>query len=256
MKRRLRRPPGSRRHRAAGFTLVELMVSIAIALFMVAAVLSIYLTMKNTFVSQDDLAELQDSERLVLTMFSKTVQSAGYFVLPLANTEATALPATTVTRTDGSSSTFSIGQSVIGTGDGSGTGANSDTLAVRYQTASGDGLMNCQGAANTSGLPTVWVNAFAVNASNELTCTVGTGTPVALVGNVGKLGVLYGVDTDGDGNMDTYLPASGVTAAALWGSVHSVQITVSFLDTTKPASAGTVLLPNAFVQNIDLMNLQ
>jgi type IV pilus assembly protein PilW len=256
MKRRLRSPPGPRRGRAAGFTLVELMVSIAIALFMVAAMLSIYLTMKSTFVSQDELAELQDSERLVLTMFSKTVQSAGYFVQPLANTDATALPATTVTLADGSSSTFTVGQSIIGTGDGSGTGAGSDTVAVRYQTASGDGLMNCQGAANTSGASTVWVNAFAVDASNELTCTVGAGTAVPLVGNVGKLSVLYGVDTDSDGNMDTYLPASGVAAAGLWANVHSVQITVSFLDPTKPASAGSVLLPNAFVQNIDLMNRQ
>jgi type IV pilus assembly protein PilW len=256
MKRRLRPLSAPRRGRAAGFTLVELMVSIAIALFMVAAVLSIYLTMKSTFVSQDDLAELQDSERLVLTMFSKTVQSAGYFVLPLANTEASALPAATVTRADGSSASFTVGQSIVGSGDGSGTGADSDTVAVRYQTASGDGLMNCQGAANTSGSATVWVNAFAVNASNELTCTVGTGAAVPLVGNVGKLSVLYGVDTDGDGNMDSYLPASGVAAAGLWANVHSVQITVSFLDTTQPPAAGTVLLPNAFVQNIDLMNRQ
>ena len=244
-----------RRAVQAGFTLIELMVSIVIGLFIVAAVLAIYLNMKTSFTAQDQLAQLQDSERLVLTMLTTTVQSAGYFVNPLANTAATALPAATVTRTDGSSSTFDAAQRVSGTGAGNGTtAATSDTIAVQYTTASGDGLMNCQGGTNTSGAPQVSQNYFSVNAANELTCTVGTGSPVKLAANVGAMTIIYGVDTSGSGSADTYMPASGITAGALWSNVNSAQISVTFLDTLKSKPGAPVLLEKPVVQTINLMN--
>ncbi|RYH35616.1 MAG: prepilin-type N-terminal cleavage/methylation domain-containing protein [Alcaligenaceae bacterium] len=242
--------------RQRGFTLVELMVSLAISLFVLAAVLSIYLSTKSTFNSQDQMAQLQDSERLVLTMLTTTIQSAGYFVNPLANTAATALPAATVTRADGTSTAFLTGEAIRGTGSGSGTGASSDTITVRYQTASGDGLMNCQGTPNTSGANAITVNYFSVNATNDLVCTVGTGNPVVLASNVGQLSVLYGVDTSSSGNMDTYLPASAVTTAALWDSVYTAQVTISFLDTTASKAGSPVLMPKPVVQTINLMNRQ
>ncbi|RYH71105.1 MAG: prepilin-type N-terminal cleavage/methylation domain-containing protein [Alcaligenaceae bacterium] len=242
--------------RQRGFTLVELMVSLAISLFVLAAVLSIYLSTKSTFNSQDQMAQLQDSERLVLTMLTTTIQSAGYFVDPLTNTAAVALPAATVTRADGTSTAFLAGEAVMGTGNGSGTGASSDTVTVRYQTASGDGLMNCQGTPNTSGANAIAVNYFSVNATNDLTCTVGTGSPVVLASNVGQLSILYGVDTSGTGNMDAYLPASAVTTAALWGSVYTAQVSIGFLDTTASKTGSPVLMPKPVVQTINLMNRQ
>ena len=244
--------------RQRGFTLVELMVSLAISLFVLAAVLSIYLSTKSTFNSQDQMAQLQDSERLVLTMLTTTIQSAGYFVNPLTNTAAVALPAATVTRADGTSTAFLAAEAIKGTGNGSGSGANSDTVTVRYQTASGDGLMNCQGTPNTSGANAIAVNYFSVNATNDLICTVGTGSPVVLASNVGQLSIVYGVDTSpsGSGKMDTYLPASAVTAAALWGSVYTAQVTISFLDTTASKVGAPVLMPKPVVQTINLMNRQ
>ncbi len=248
------RPPSSwrRRARQAGFTLIELMVAITVTLFMLAGVLAIYVNMKTTFVAQSNLAQLQDSERLVLTMLTTTLQSAGYFVNPLTNTATSALPAASVTWPGGTTSAFAAGQAVVGTGSGTGTGAASDTIAVQYQAASGDGLMNCQGGTNpaTSGAPVVWVNSFAVNNNNELTCTVGTGAPVALASQVASLSVLYGVDTSGSGATDTYLPASGVTAAGLWSSVHTAQVTVTFLNTVSAAGGNGP----SIVQTINFMN--
>jgi len=252
----MRNRPLLQRARQFGFSLVELMVALTIALFMLGAVLSMYLSIKNTFNSQNSFAQLQDSERLALTMLTTTLQSAGYFVNPLTNTAATALPAATVTRADGSSSVFAAGQAVVGTGDGTGIGSSSDTIAVQYQTANGDGLMNCQGASNTSGAPAVYFNSFAVNANNELTCTVGTGSAVVLGSNIYQMSIRYGVDTDGDGVMDTYLPASGVIAAALWANVYTAQITLTFLDPTASKPGSPVAMPKPVVQTINLMNRQ
>jgi type IV pilus assembly protein PilW len=244
------------RARQFGFSIVELMVAITIALFIIGAVASIYLNMRNTFTSQDSLSQLQDSERLAITMLTTTVQSAGYFVNPLTTTAITALPAVTVIRADKTQSAFEAGQAVVGDGDGTGIGSGSDTLAVQYQTALNDGLMNCQGATNTKTALLVSVNSFAVNANNELTCTVGTGSPEVLASNIYQMKVLYGVDTDADGSMDTYMPASGVTAADIWTNVYTAQVTLTFLDVIKSKPGTPVKMPTSVVQTINLMNRQ
>ncbi|QNK70158.1 PilW family protein [Variovorax sp. PAMC26660] len=239
-----------------GFSIIELMVAIAIALFIIGAVASIYLNMRNTFTSQDSLAQLQDSERLALTMLTTTIQSAGYFVDPTKTTALTSLPAVTVTRADKSTSVFSAGQAVVGSGDGTGNGSNSDTLAVQYQTAQNDGLMNCQGATNTTTPLLVSVNSFAINSTNELTCTVGSGSPEVLASNVYQMSVLYGVDTDLDGSMDTYMTASAVTTANGWANVYTAQVTLTFLDVIKSKLGAPVQMPTSVVQTINLMNRQ
>jgi len=239
-----------------GFSIVELMVAIAIALFIIGAVASVYLNMRSTFTSQDSLSQLQDSERLALTMLTTTIQSAGYFVDPTKTTAASSLPAVTVTRADKTTSSFSAGQAIVGAGDGTGAGTNSDTLAVQYQTAQNDGLMNCQGGTNTTTPLLVSVNSFAINSNNELTCTVSTGSPEVLAGNVYQMSVLYGVDTDLDGNMDTYMTASAVTAANAWANVYTAQISLTFLDVTKSKPGAPVKMPNSVVQTVSLMNRQ
>ncbi|MEJ8854898.1 PilW family protein [Variovorax robiniae] len=240
----------------AGFTLVELMVAIAIALFLLAAVLNVYLNMKNTFNAQDDLAQLQDSQRLALTMLTTTIQSAGYFVDPLNTLRNVVFDdPPTVTRADGSSYTFAKEQVITGT-TGTGTGAASDSVTVRYQRASGDGLMNCQGGTYSGGTSAVTVNTFRLNANNELTCTLDDGTganaPVALATNVSGFSVRYGVDTNDDGTLDTYMPASGIEAASpkLWGRVYTARVTLQFARRNADGSAGTATV----VQVINLMN--
>jgi type IV pilus assembly protein PilW len=61
---------------------------------------------------------------------------------------------------------------VVGT---SGANGASDTLTARFMTANGDGILNCQGQSNTSGANVVYVNSFAVNVNNELTCAINGG---------------------------------------------------------------------------------
>ena len=243
-------PSSAARLRQAGFSLVELMVAITIALFIALGLSVLYVNMKTTFNSQDQMSQLQDGQRLAVTMLTTTVQSAGYFPNPLSTTLVAALPASVTANADGT--TFAAGQGISGTG-ASGS-AGSHTVDVRYQTASGDGLMNCQGGNNTSGAAKIWVNSFAVDAANELTCAVNGGASVALVGNVAKMTVLYGVDTDGDGFTDTYLDAATVTSAGLWASVHTAQFTLSFLNPLAAQTGAAATLPNPWVQTISLMN--
>lgn len=240
------------RQRQRGFTLVELMVAITIALFLVLGLSALYVNMKTAFNSQDKLGQLQDTERVAATMLSKTIQSAAYFPKPMINPIELALPLTTTANPDGT--TFGAAQGIIGTSVAGG----SDTVDVRYQVVSGDGLMNCLGDTFTSGTSGVttqtWVSSFAVNANHELTCSVNGGTPVALVGGVNQMTVLYGVDTNGDGFTDTYLNAVAITSAALWANVRTAQITLNFLNPLVAQTGAGTTLPTAWVQTINLMN--
>ena len=94
----------------AGLTLIELMVAVLMALFMAAALLFVYVGMRNSFLAQDRLAQLQDNQRVALSMLSSTIEVAGYFASPRTDTSATALPAKRMRWPNGASSVFAPGQ--------------------------------------------------------------------------------------------------------------------------------------------------
>ena len=76
------------RRLASGLTLIEMMVAVTIGLFIALALSSVFLSLKSAFVSQDQLAQLQDNERLALTILTSSVEMAGYFPDPVASTKA------------------------------------------------------------------------------------------------------------------------------------------------------------------------
>ncbi len=236
-----------------GLSLVELMVAITISLFIALGLSLLYANMKSAFNSQDQMAQLQDAERLAVTMLTTTVQSAAYFPNPVANTRAVALPASATANPDGTS--FAAGQGITGTGAQGSSGSH--TIDVRFQSVSGDGLMNCQGQTYTgaAGTTQVWVNSFSIDTNNELQCAVNGGTPVVLVNNVAKMTVLYGVDVNADGYADSYLDATTITTANLWASVRSAQITLTFVNPLASQTGGSATLPTPWVQTIALQNM-
>ncbi|MGI4936948.1 MAG: PilW family protein, partial [Janthinobacterium lividum] len=192
----------------------------------------------------------------LLTVLGTTIHNAGFFSDPVNNTLLTALPASSGATADGSG--FAAGQFISGT-TASGSGSGSDTLNLRYQTASGDGIMSCLGDTNTSGAPVVWTNSFAINAASQLTCAVGqngaaTGTAAVLTDNVAAMRVLYGVDTAGSGSADTYLDAAAVSASGAWSKVYSVQLVLTFHDSVNSTTTTQVNLPKTLRHTFYLMN--
>lgn len=236
------------RQRQAGLTLVELMVALTIGLFIALALGAIFVNAKSTFVAQDRLASLHDNERLAVAVLTAGVQLAGYFPDPAARTAAEALPAAGTAQ---STVQFVDGQGMAGK---SGTGGASDTLAVRFVSASGDGLLNCQGSVNTSGSNQLVTNLYSISANNELQCAVNGNAPVPLVSNVSAMAVLYGTDSTASGNIDKYLPASAVTTGALWGRVKSLQVTLTFASQFNGSGTGAgASTATTWVQNIGVM---
>lgn len=226
----MRRAPAEYRFlHSRGYTLIELLVAMAIALFLLAGLLTIVQSTRSAFGTQNQLAQLQDSERLAMTLMTDVIQAAGYFPDPTTNTLAV-LPAV--------GTTFAVGQAIDGA---SGTAAPGDTVSIRFMTNSGDPIINCTGGTNATGAAAVYTNTFSVDADGNLDCTLsvnGAASPAVVlvgpqaggIGGVQNLQVWYGVKRDtstDDYNVDTYLTAAQMTAAD-WSNVTAVKVRITF----------------------------
>ena len=76
-----------------GFTLVEILIALLIGLFLMGALITIVQANRTVFGNQNKLAQMQDGERMAMTMIADVIQSAGYFPDPTTNTLATSLSA-------------------------------------------------------------------------------------------------------------------------------------------------------------------
>jgi type IV pilus assembly protein PilW len=227
----------------AGVGLVELMIAILISMILLFGLFSFVYGSRQTFTAQNQLARLQDNERMAMTLLSGVIQTAGYYPNPTGNPVSAALPVSNPYFT-------SVGQSIYGTAG--------DQIWVRYEAGNNDDVMDCTGQTNTGAAPMTVVNTFYVNA-NQLVCQATdngvAGAAVPLVSGVTGMTILYGVDTNGDGSADQYLPAATVAANGQWGAVVSVQVQLTFAN---PLTGSTAMTTTAGVltltRNIDLLN--
>jgi type IV pilus assembly protein PilW len=203
--------------RQQGFTLVELSVALLIGLFLLGGLLTLVQDMRRTFGNQNQLAQLQDNERLAMTLITDVIQGAGYYPNPTLNTITSALPATGLFTQNG--------QAIAGTRNAAPPG---DSILVQFLTAPNDGMINCTGNSNLTGANQPYINQFSVNASKQLLCTLNNQAPVVLITGVTNLKILYGVNGTGTtSNVDRFLTATQMTAAD-WTHVICVKVTLTF----------------------------
>lgn len=230
---------GARRRRLRGFTIVELMIAIILALFLMGGLFAMVQSNRRAFTSQTTMSSQQDSQRFALSVLSEVIQGAGYFPDPVTQTASGLFPAVAPFT--------SVGQVVAGTSGG----ANGSTITVRYYATAADSIINCDGSSPV--LAGVYTNQFSVNVgvdpntglpASQLVCSMNGGAPVPLVDNVKRLDITYGVNTQGTNppTVHTYIPDNLMTAAN-WQNVLSVRIRVTF---------NNALATNAATQTIPL----
>jgi type IV pilus assembly protein PilW len=239
-----------KRRCARGFTLIELMISVTIAVFLIGGALAIVGRTRSTFAAQNQLAQLQDNERLAMTLMAEVIESGGYFPNPKLYQAATVMPVV--------AGTFATaGQAIFGTYSATAPG---DTLYVRFGTAQNDIVYGCTGVSNTTVTPyDTYTNYFWVKTTGlgtgqapQLMCTftkaAGSLAPVPLVTGVTNLTILYGVKknaTNTGSCTDTYLNATQVNATpANWLNVCSVKVSITFanpINTTAPITIERVI---------------
>jgi len=212
-----------------GFTLIELMVTVAIALFLLGGLLTILQNVRATYGNQQALAQLQDQQRFAMTVLTDVIQAGGYFPDPVKMTATSALPA---------AGAYQAGQAFSGTQGAGGP----DSIGVRYVTAGGDGVILCDGSTNLGAVGTslAYTNVFTVvppagGAPGQLLCTLNGNPPLAIVSGVQGLSVYYGVKRNPgitDYNVDTYLTADQMLLAGPngndWENISSVRVILTF----------------------------
>src|SRR5438045_5495684 len=211
----------SARHRERGFTLVELMVTVAIALFLIGGLLTVLQNVRGAYNHQRHRHRLQDQQRFALTILADGIQAGGYFPNPVDWQPATSLPPA------GSpcpgAPPFVAGQAFSGCHTAT---TAPDTIEVRYRTAVKDDVIFCDGSTNTTQDPTgLYVNQFTVappagNTPGQLQCQLSDGAtgavirgPVTIVNGVENVQLLYGVNrtpAPSAYNVDPYLTAEQV----------------------------------------------
>ena len=227
-----------------GFTLVELMVTVAIALFLLAGLVTILQNVRATYANQQSLAQLQDQQRFAMTVLTDVIQAGGYFPDPLGMTPGSALPAAGV---------YQVGQAFTGI-QGAGV---PDSIGVRYRTANGDGVILCDGSSNTAVPPgsQLYTNLFTVvppagAVPGQLQCTLNGNPALTLVTGVQGLTIYYGVKRNPavvDYNVDTYLTANQMLLAGPngndWLNISSVRIVLTFTNPLagQPGQPGTIV---------------
>lgn len=195
-----------------GFTLVELMVALAVSLFLLAGVSQVYLSSKQAYRVQDNIARIQESGRLAIGFLSHYLRVAGYRSSLRVSSDQVF--------------TAGANQVVFGTD----TTGQPDTVTVNFQS---DGTMvDCLGNPVADGF--LSRDTFQRSTAGELQCrsqgnaATPTDTVQSLVGGIEDMQITYGVNQDSafPPVASEYMTAAQVTTANAWDNVVSVRVTV------------------------------
>jgi type IV pilus assembly protein PilW len=214
-----------RGRRQGGLTIVELMISITLGLFIVLAASALLLSAKASYITQDEGARVQETGRYALEVLARAVRQTGYenwdqdtaaiLNVPGLSASLSGLDARSLKEADHGID-VPVAKSVNG----------SDVLAIRFigsgASPNGDGTMlNCAGfsvpAPASLEADRGWSIFYVANDKNgepELRCKYDGKTSwnsEAIASGVESFQVLYGIDTDGDGLPNRYLTATNIS---------------------------------------------
>jgi len=219
-----------------GFTLVELMVTVAIALFLLGGLVTIVQNVRTANLNQTALAQLADEQRFAFTVITDAIQAAGYFADPTAQSNATLGVQANPAPTDA----FAVGWVFAGSHTvGALDSVATDSIATRFQTAPGYGPILCDGTDTSKQAAATWWIQFSLQ-GNQLMCSVNGGAAVALVSGVQAMAIYYGVKRDptfADYNVDTYVTwdkMSTLNGADDFDNVSAVRVVLTFANPLFP----------------------
>lgn len=226
----------SRRNKQFGLSLIELLVTMIIGLFITIGISSVYVGNKRTNMTTDELSLLQANGREVLSQLTNVIQHTGYkstrssldkdmFILGTVSTSRCSGGADSVKNT----ALFSAPENDTARGDSIGVVHLSDDLLTTDCTGS-EIPTDCR-LSDTGSSPVAASRIYNyfkadVNANNMpvLTCAGSvSGVVDEVAEGVENLQISYGEDADSDGIADRFVNSDEVTN---WGSIVSVNVAV------------------------------
>ena len=220
--------------RCAGFTIVEIMIALALSAILLGGVVQVYSNSKHTYRVTENVARMQENSRFVMDILTKEIRMAGFSPCPRTDRvavtldggsdEATSFATEAIKGFEGGASNFPAVCPATGTGpgdrvDGSAAfivlrgGDQSYTVTAHNPAAAefkvldatgledGDVLMVCDAnntailqTSNTTDASGSVVHNSGVAGIDPGNCTKGLGYPVP--DPCTALGTPYGYDTD------------------------------------------------------------
>ena len=257
--------------RQQGLTLIEIMISLVIALLITIIVSYVFLGTRRSYSSQDDNALLQENARFGMDIASRMIRQAGYeysYVNATNDVSRDRCRSVAARMVTGGELLPQVDFGPRLFGQGNVGPAASDRLDVRFcgsgrapaPTPADNQIVDCDGNGvpgnvvgqaslrvadldGTGGLPRL------IDTSGQpqraLVCVNAAGTAQPLIVGVETMQLAYGLDTNGDDAVDQWTVAGLMTGVTpfLWENVRAVRISLllrgnSFsLTSATPASA-------------------
>ena len=219
-----------------GFSLIELMISMTIGLFLLAGLATSFISGKKASTERDQVSVLEDNGRIALQVMSDVIERTGF--TPLKG--APALKKKIITDKNDILSASCTGEasnivkkSLFKNSRMTNDNAEGDVIAAGYYadnnvfTDCGGNVLpdNCRVPNNINPDGSTIYNAFFLD-GNELKCVGSRGSnAVTIANNIENIQILYGVKSGINNNVDKYLNASQMTPE-LYNSVLSIQVAV------------------------------
>lgn len=212
--------------RQYGLTMVELMISLVLSLFLILVAAQFFIANKSTYRTQQAQADVQERGRFAMSWLAQQVRQAGYVAnSQIASATDLLYPAIVAS---GSIASMSASQMFAG---------SSSTLQLRIRGADDGDIVDCQGRG--MGPASAATHVISRN-GNSLSCD-----NVEVVPGVTQLVFEYGRDSTNDRIPDAYIAAptaSGVYAIRVCMVVTSLEnnvapSAVSFTDCNGNASS-------------------
>lgn len=209
-----------------GFGLIELLIALALSLIVVLGVAQVFISAKNTYVSQNTAAGMQEDARFVLSKMIQEIRMVGMFGCLGTVTDASSTGDFNASQIapiswDNANLKLTLVTADVGTTGGTPTW----TVVSDCKT----GATAYTGARTISGQISFPIRRLIYSFSNnQLLMGVGSGTPTqaVLINNVSAFGVLFGVATSA-----TDVAASSYSAnPSNPALIRSVRLTLTLRD--------------------------
>lgn len=190
----------ARRHMGSrGFTLVELLVAMAITGVVIGGIWQVYRAQKRTAASQGQVSSLQQNLRVAVYQMKRDIRMAGYDPTQSRNFGFTFIGFRDIN--DNANVAGNSALTITGDDDGDGDPADGDE----------DGVVDATETISYS-----LYDHPVGNPDNftDLARNAGAGRQL-LAENIAAIGIAYAHDMDDNGQWDTYLDATG-TAQTVW----------------------------------------
>jgi type IV pilus assembly protein PilW len=210
-----------------GLSIVELMIALTLSLILLAGVIQVFLSTRQTYQTNEVISRMQENGRFALDFMTRSVRLGGYLD-----------PSSALPKPAGIEGGCSVIANDIPHCTVNGVGTASDTLAVAYQVpedpTDNNKRRDCAGKELTgANIEKVLVNVFFVE-NGSLKCSSylkGNGSfswfsqKQSLVNGIDNIQILYGLSGGAD-TVKQYVSADRIEKTGNWSDIKTVRIAV------------------------------